>query len=79
MAIKVELFAAFAEYAGQRELDISFRPGMTCGDLWIEIGRKYPKLSSIPPLFAIGKDYVPKELPIKDGDAVLVFPPVSGG
>ncbi len=79
MAVKVELFAAFAEFAGTREVQIAFQQGMTCGDLWMEMQKRYPKLSPIPPLFAIGKEYVRKEFALKDGDHLLLFPPVSGG
>jgi len=77
--IKVQLFAAFAEFAGTREVLVPYRQGITCSDLWTTIREKYPKLSPIHPLFAIGKEYVPKESVLKDGDAVLLFPPVSGG
>jgi molybdopterin converting factor small subunit len=77
--IKVELFAAFAEFAGTREISVPFRSGITCEDLWADIRSQYPRLSSIPPLFAIGNEYVRKEYALKDGDAVFLFPPVSGG
>lgn len=79
MAIKVELFAAFADFAGTRELVVPFYPGITCSDLWKEIHQQFPRLSTIPPLFAIGKEYVRKDHILNDGDAVLLFPPVSGG
>lgn len=77
--IKVELFAAFAEFAGTREVLVPYHPGITCSDLWIAIQQKFPKLSPVSPLFAIGKEYIPRESVLKDGDAVLLFPPVSGG
>jgi molybdopterin converting factor small subunit len=79
MAVKVELFAAFAEYAGTREVVVSFHTGMTNSDLWKEILLNYPKLASIPPLFAVRNEFVRKESLLNDGDTVLVFPPVSGG
>jgi molybdopterin synthase sulfur carrier subunit len=79
MAVKVELFAAFAEYAGTREVVVSFHPGMTNADLWKEILLNYPKLSSIPPLFAVRNEFVRQEALLNDGDTVLVFPPLSGG
>jgi molybdopterin converting factor small subunit len=77
--IKVELYAAFAEFAGTRQVMIPYQPGITCGDIWKVIQEKFPKLSPIPPLFAIGKEYIPRESALKDGDTVLLFPPVSGG
>jgi sulfur-carrier protein len=77
--IKVELFAAFAEFAGTQEIMIPFQPGITCEDLWSQVRQQFPKLSSVPPLFAIQNEYVRKERVLNDGDLVLLFPPVSGG
>ena len=79
MAIKVLPFAAFAEFIGARELQIEYRNGMTCAELWKELREKHPKIAKIPPLFAIGEEYVPADTSLKDGDSVLLFPPVSGG
>jgi molybdopterin synthase catalytic subunit len=77
--ITIKLFAAFAEYAGMRELSVPYADPMTCNDVWKIIAEKFPKLADIPPLFAIGDEYVPAETPINDGDQLLLFPPVSGG
>jgi MoaE-MoaD fusion protein len=77
--IRVSLFAAFADFAGTRKLEIPFRAGMTCADLWQEIVRRYPKTINVPPLFAIQEEYVPQETALNDNDSVMLFPPVSGG
>ena len=77
--ITIKFFAAFAEYAGMRELSLPFRESMTCHDAWKVVSEKFPKLSPIPPLFAIGDEYVSAEAQLKDGDQLLLFPPVSGG
>lgn len=77
--IRVSLFAAFAEFVGERRLDFPYRPGLTCADLWEEITGKYPRVAAVPPLFAINDEYVPKETPLQDNDSVMLFPPVSGG
>jgi molybdopterin synthase catalytic subunit len=77
--ITIKLFAAFAEYAGMREISLPFSEPMTCKDVWKIICEKFPKLSSIPPLFAIGDQYILGDTPLKDGDSLLLFPPVSGG
>jgi molybdopterin synthase catalytic subunit len=79
MAIHVSLFAAFAEFAGARALDVDFAPGMTCLALWNQLREKYPRVSSIPPLFAVGGEYVPPETALRDGDYLMIFPPLSGG
>jgi MoaE-MoaD fusion protein len=77
--ITIKLFAAFAEFAGARELSLDFRNGMTCEDLWKTICDRFPKVAAIPPLFAINDEYVPRETALKDTDQILIFPPVSGG
>jgi len=79
MGVRVQLFAAFAEYIGQREMEVPFQAGMTCAELWNTIREKHPKVAEIPPLFAIGEEYVRPEALLKDGDSVMLFPPVSGG
>jgi molybdopterin synthase catalytic subunit len=79
MSIRVQLFAAFAEFAGSRELEWDFVPGLTCEKLWRELQVRYPRMSRIPALFAIQDEYVPAGSELKDGDSLMIFPPVSGG
>jgi len=79
MAVHVQLFAAFAEFTGKREMQVAFREGMTCRDLWNSIRESNPKIAEIPPLFAIAEEYVVPDAILKDGDSVMLFPPVSGG
>jgi molybdopterin synthase catalytic subunit/molybdopterin converting factor small subunit len=79
VAIEVTLFAAFAEYLGSRRLTLPFREGITCTEAWNQIRGDNPKIGSIPVLFAVADEYVPPETPLKDGDHLLVFPPLSGG
>ncbi len=77
--ITVKLFAAFAEYAGKREINLEYSDGMICEDVWKTICERFPSVASIPPLFAIGDEYVPRGTRIKENDQILLFPPVSGG
>jgi len=79
MAIKLQLFAAFADYAGTRNLEWEYRPGITCATLWKEIQIQYPRMDRIPALFAVGDEYVPPETELNEGETLLIFPPVSGG
>lgn len=77
--IRVSLFAAFADFAGTRQLEIPYRAGMTCADLWQEVVRRHPRMANVPALFAIREEYVPAETLLKEDDPVMLFPPVSGG
>ena len=79
MSIRIQLFAAFAEFVGTRELQWEYRSGLTCAQLWEELQSRYPRVARIPALFAIGDEYVPANEELQDGDSLMVFPPVSGG
>lgn len=79
MSIRIQLFAAFADFAGTRELQWQYQPGITCDKLWKELQSKFPRMSGIPVLFAIQDEYVPPETELNDGDSLMIFPPVSGG
>ena len=81
MSIRVLFFATLAEVAGLREayLDASAFPdvGAVYGRLKIE----YPGLAAYrrTMLCAVNSEFARFETPVKDGDEVAFFPPVSGG
>ena len=71
--INVRLFAGLRERAGwsQREVDAA-----TVADVWPALG-----LGDEPSglLYAVNKEYAPRERALADGDEVALIPPVSGG
>jgi molybdopterin synthase catalytic subunit len=74
VAITVRLFAGLRERAGwaQRELE-----GVAhVADVWaaLDLGDEPPGL-----LYAVNKEYAPRERKLADGDEVALIPPVSGG
>jgi molybdopterin synthase catalytic subunit len=73
MPVTVRLFAGLRERAGwsQRELDAA-----TVGDVWamLDIGDEPAGL-----LYAVNKEYAPRDRQLADGDEVALIPPVSGG
>jgi molybdopterin synthase catalytic subunit/molybdopterin converting factor small subunit len=74
MAVTVRLFAGLRERAGwsTRELDGVAR----VGDVWaaLALGDEPAGL-----LYAVNKEYAPRERALADGDEVALIPPVSGG
>jgi MoaE-MoaD fusion protein len=74
MAVTVKLFAGLRERAGwsERELD-----GVTrVGEIWPVLGLG-PEPDGL--LYAVNKEYAPRERELADGDEIAVIPPVSGG
>ncbi len=73
MRVSVRLFAGLRERAGwsERELDAA-----TLADVWPALG-----LGDEPPglLYAVNKQYAPRDTVLADGDEVALIPPVSGG
>jgi molybdopterin synthase catalytic subunit/molybdopterin converting factor small subunit len=69
----VRLFAGLRERAGwsQKEIDAA-----TVGEVWSKLG-----LGNEPDglLYAVNKEYAPKDKQLADGDTVALIPPVSGG
>jgi molybdopterin synthase catalytic subunit/molybdopterin converting factor small subunit len=74
VAVTVRLFAGLRERAGwaQRELDAVTR----VADVWaaLDLGDEPPGL-----LYAVNKEYAPRDRELADGDEVALIPPVSGG
>lgn len=76
MTIHVRLFASVRENIGISEADISPDRVTTAGDVWTEIaGQEMGK----EVLVAINQSYADAAAPVKDGDEVAFFPPVTGG
>ena len=77
MAITAKFFASLRESLGLDESSIHLSQADTVTDVWNQATRG----ADMPPntLIAVNMDYVPKDYPVKDGDEVAFFPPVSGG
>jgi molybdopterin synthase catalytic subunit len=73
MRVTVRLFAGLRERAGwsQKEIDAD-----TVADVWsrLDLGDEPDGL-----LYAVNKEYAPRETALADGDTVALIPPVSGG
>jgi molybdopterin synthase catalytic subunit/molybdopterin converting factor small subunit len=73
MAVTVRLFAGLRERAGWSSREVE---AATVADVWpaLALGDEPAGL-----LYAVNKEYAPRERELADGDEVALIPPVSGG
>lgn len=81
MHVRVRLFARYREAAARDHLDLELPEGATVDAAWAAVVDRHPPLAPYRPytLFAVGHDYVAGEHPLRAGDELCLFPPVSGG
>jgi len=79
--VRVRLFARYREATGRERLEVDLPEGGTVEAAWAAVVDRHPQLAGYRPftLFAVGQDYVQAEHPLKAGDELCLFPPVSGG
>ncbi|MGE0127457.1 MAG: molybdopterin converting factor subunit 1 [Blastocatellales bacterium] len=79
--INVLLFGACREIAGASELNFDLTAPADVTSAWSEIKTRFPNLEKFErsALFAVNEEHARKEQPLKDGDTLAIFPPVSGG
>jgi sulfur-carrier protein len=81
MSIRVLFFASLADITGMREtsLDATGLPDVI--SVFEKFARDFPSFerhrSSV--LFALNSEFARPGSPVKDGDEIAFFPPVSGG
>ena len=66
---------------GHGRVEVEVADTATVEDVWTALTTVHPVLSRYRPhtLFAIGTDYVEASHPVRPGEEVACFPPVSGG
>ena len=76
MRVTVKLFAGLRERARTRERELELREDARIGDVWpaLALGDEPEGL-----LYAVNREYAPRDRPLADGDEVALIPPVSGG
>ncbi len=81
MRVKVRLFAAYREAAGNSQWDVEVGEGQSPLDLWHRLAEEHPRLLdfSHPLMAAINGEYASLDAPLHEGDEVAFIPPVSGG
>ena len=75
--ITIKFFASLREHIGQAEAEVSETDTKTVIEAW----NKATNNMAIPEntLMAVNMDYVEASHPVKAGDEVAFFPPVTGG
>lgn len=79
--IRVLFFGAARDATGTAELQLALQAPATTTTAFENLLKRYPALSRFGSslLVAVNQEYAKGSLPVRDGDEVAVFPPVSGG
>jgi len=81
MSIRILFFATIADVTGMREAELDASAGSNVASIYDRLARDFPRLiamrSSV--LCAVNSEFARPDAPVRDGDEVAFFPPVSGG
>jgi molybdopterin synthase sulfur carrier subunit len=77
VSIQVRYFASMRERMGRAGDTFAANGALTVADLWSRLSGAKP----LPPntLVAVNMEYSRLDTPVRDGDEVAFFPPVTGG
>lgn len=81
MSIKVLFFATLADITGMREAEVEAYSLTDTASVFSKFAREYPRLEAhrASMLCAVNNEFARPDTPVRDGDEVAFFPPVSGG
>ncbi|MEM8503425.1 MAG: MoaD/ThiS family protein [Cyanobacteria bacterium P01_D01_bin.1] len=81
ITITLKLFAVYQETVGLSEKVMILPEGTTAGGVRDRLITDYPKLSDWKDLtrFGINLQFADASTPLKNGDELVLIPPVSGG
>ncbi len=78
MKITVRYFANMRDRMGRAEESVALTDGgVTVEELWAKVSPNAPLPTNV--LIAVNMEYTDAAHPLKDGDEVAFFPPVTGG
>ena len=81
ISVRVKLFAAFREAYGVPELVLELLPQTPVSQVLEHCLQEHPQLEQWRAVtrFGVNLKFVGPETPLKNGDEVVLIPPVSGG
>jgi len=81
ITVTLKLFAIYQEALGQPEKKLTLPAGTTAGDVLDQILEAHPALAQWKDLtrFGVNLQIVDAETALKNGDELVLIPPVSGG
>lgn len=81
ITITVKLFAIYQETYNQPELTLTLPEKTTVNDVFHLMIKEHPELSSWQSItrFAINMEFMPGDTLLRNGDELVLIPPVSGG
>lgn len=77
MKVTTKFFASLREQVGFADRQIELETGATIADAWRAATGQEQLPGSV--LMALNMEYAKAETPVKDGDELAFFPPVTGG
>lgn len=81
ITVRLLLFAAYAEVAGQEELELKVDGPATVADVLRAFRSAYPSAERLPPrpLVAVNQSHAGTDTMVRQGDEVAILPPMAGG
>ena len=80
--VRVLFFGAARDVAGRPDIELEISAPATTKTAFAEVLARFPSLAerfNRSLLFAVNQEYATADRPVRDGDELAVFPPVSGG
>jgi molybdopterin synthase sulfur carrier subunit len=81
MSIRVLFFASLAEISGMRETRLDASGFTDVASVFGKFAKEFPSLETYRAsvLSAVNSEFAKPGSPVRDGDEIAFFPPVSGG